>query len=627
MSKVQITGASDWVRRMFEACGPHQWARELLKNSLEAKATQIEFGIEWQAVEKLGVYRRTIIDNGSGMNRDDLLKFFSTLGAGAKKIGGIHDNFGVGAKIATLPWNPEGVVVVSYKDGKPSMIQIVLEPQSGEYELVEFEVGGGRSAVIDPTEVNWVASNDVDWSALRPSWLTDKGTIVVLLGAEAYPDTVLGNPDESEGGIKGLAIYLNSRFWDLSNQNVVVAELRSDKKTQWPTSVDDRDDTRRPNNRRILGARHYLETLPSKDSKLAASGSLMIDEERVMVDWYLWEGKRPQVHMYARENGYIAVRYNDELFSLSVGKVQFRWFGVVESKVQQNLTIILEPQILSVENGRWGVHPEQSRNRLIFTGDGEKGVELPLHDWGFEFTENLPDEIMKAIAAVRGETTGSLDDEEYRKRLQDRFGSRWTMRQLVMTKPKAEKEQTTPAIESEAKVEVSETPVEVLDEILGVRAHSRRKRLKSIKQLVPKAYTGIDGVAVERTVQVDVPKYRFAPKEDFELPWHIAMWDELSNTVVVNQEAPVLLESVKYHQEQYADVYAEEVQKTVMDVFGEVAVAKIAHSQRLKRLVTDEELRNEYRNEKVLTIALMGLLAEESLMGQRLGKFGRKKAA
>lgn len=346
----------------------------------------------------------------------------------------------------------------------------------------------------------------------------------------------------------------------------------------------------------------------------------MIDQERVMVDWYLWEGKRPQVHMYARENGYIAVRYNDELFSLSAGKVQFRWFGVVESKVQQNLTIILEPQILSIENGRWGVHPEQSRNRLIFTGDGEKGTELPIHDWGFEFTENLPDEIMKAIAAARGETTGSLEDEEYRKRLQDRFGSRWTMRQFVMAKPRTEKEQTTPVAESEDQAVV-------LDDIFGARSHSRRKRSKSIKQLVPKAYTGTDGVAVERTVQVDVPKYRFAPKEDFEQPWHIALWDEVNNTVVVNQEAPVLLESIKYHQEQYADVYAEEVQKTVMDVFGEVAVAKIAHSQRLKRLVTDEELRDEYRNEKVLTIALMGLLAEESLMGQRLGKFGRKKAA
>src|SRR5882724_1451135 len=104
--KLRITGASAFVNRMFEACGSYQWAREFLKNSLEAGATRIEFGIEWQAAEKFGVYRRTVIDNGSGMDQAELLKFFSTLGEGGKKIGGIHDNFGVGAKIAALPWNP-----------------------------------------------------------------------------------------------------------------------------------------------------------------------------------------------------------------------------------------------------------------------------------------------------------------------------------------------------------------------------------------------------------------------------------------------------------------------------------------------------------------------------------------
>lgn len=84
--KLRITGASNFVNRMFEACGNYQWAREFLKNSLEATATKIEFGIEWQAVEKLGTYRRTVIDNGLGMDREELLKFFSTLGEGAKKL-------------------------------------------------------------------------------------------------------------------------------------------------------------------------------------------------------------------------------------------------------------------------------------------------------------------------------------------------------------------------------------------------------------------------------------------------------------------------------------------------------------------------------------------------------------
>src|SRR5262245_9471474 len=136
--KLAITGASHFVNRMFEACGPYQWAREFLKNSIEAGAKKVEFGIEWQAVEKLGRYRRTIMDDGSGMAEKELLSFFSTLGAGARKIGGLHDNFGVGAKIASLPWNPEGLVVISYKGGRGSMIWIVLDEESGDYELMEF---------------------------------------------------------------------------------------------------------------------------------------------------------------------------------------------------------------------------------------------------------------------------------------------------------------------------------------------------------------------------------------------------------------------------------------------------------------------------------------------------------
>ena len=108
MKKLSIVGASVFVNRMFEAFGDYEWAREFLKNSLEANATKVEFGIEWQAVEKLGVYRRTVIDNGIGMTRAELLRFFSTLGEGAKRIGGIHDNFGVGAKIAGFLGTPKG---------------------------------------------------------------------------------------------------------------------------------------------------------------------------------------------------------------------------------------------------------------------------------------------------------------------------------------------------------------------------------------------------------------------------------------------------------------------------------------------------------------------------------------
>src|SRR5262249_44637443 len=343
MKKLAIVGASHFVNRMFEACGNYQWAREFLKNSLEAGATKVEFGIEWQAVEKEGVYRRIIADDGFGMTCDELFTFFSTLGDGAKRIGGIHDNFGVGAKIASLPWNPEGVVVISYKDGHASMIRIQLDDDGAEYELCEFRSDKGVAYVINPAEVDW--GEDVNWGAVAPAWAREHGTTIILLGSEEAPDTVLGNPKAGEKDIKGLSVYLNSRFWDLAQSEITVVELRSERKNSWPTGPNDRDDARRPNNRRILGAKHYLTAIPAPNGKLAAASTLPIDEGRVLAHWYLWEGERPAIHSYAKKPGYIAVKYKDELFELSSHKAHFRWFGIADAKVQQNLTIILEPNL------------------------------------------------------------------------------------------------------------------------------------------------------------------------------------------------------------------------------------------------------------------------------------------
>ena len=95
----------------------------------------------------------------------------------------------------------------------------------------------------------------------------------------------------------------------------------------------------------------------------------------------------------------------------------------------------------------------------------------------------------------------------------------------------------------------------------------------------------------------------------------------------MNRDVPILLEAIKHHQQQYPDVFAADVEKIVRDTYGEVAVCKVAHSQKLTAHVPEEDLDLNYRNEAALTISLMGLLAEESLIGQRLGKLGRKKNA
>jgi Histidine kinase-, DNA gyrase B-, and HSP90-like ATPase len=623
MKKIAIVGASHFVNRMFEACGNYQWAREFLKNALEAEATKVEFGVEWQAVEKLGIYRRTIVDNGSGMSRDELLRFFSTLGEGAKRIGGVHDNFGVGAKIASLPWNPDGVVVISYQGGKPSMIQIELDPDSADYQLVEFQSEKGTTYVINPAEVDW--GDDINWSLIAPEWARTNGTTVVLLGSEETPDTILGNPKAGENAIKGLSVYLNSRFWDLTNLDVVVVELRNERKTSWPTGPADRDDARRPNNRRIMGGKYYLADITGKDCKLAASGIVPLDQNRVNARWYLWEGERPAIHSYAKKPGYIAVRYKDELFELTNHKAHFRWFGVADAKVQQNLFVVLEAQLYDPQVGMWGVHPDQSRNRLNFTGNGDKGAPIPMVDWGNEFSELMPQEIREAILKARGEGPNSLTDEEYRKRLQDKFGSRWITTQLVQSTKADDKDpvDATPTNEETQVVERQPNP----------NPHPnphKRKRKRRIQFIRLRAILDGNGQGVERQVAVDVPRFTYVGKDNFENAWHLASWaplDPEGPTVLMNRDCPLLLEAIKHHQEQYPDVYAQEVEEIVRNTYGEVAVCKIAHSQKLAKHVAEEDLDELYRSEAALTVGLMGLLAEESLIAQRLGKLGRKKTA
>jgi hypothetical protein len=615
-----------FVNRMFEACGNYQWAREFLKNAYEAGATKVEFGIEWEAVEKLGVYRRTISDNGSGMTKEELLRFFSTLGEGAKRIGGVHDNFGVGAKIASLPWNPEGVVVISYRDGKPSMIQIELEPDSADYELVEYESENGTTCVINPAEVAW--GKGINWAEVAPDWARQNGTTIVLLGSEEAQDTILGNPKAGENAIKGLSVYLNSRFWDLAHLDVVVVELRNERKTSWPTGPNDKDDARRPNNRRIMGAKYYLADIPGKDSKLAAAGVVALDQNRVEARWYLWEGERPAVHSYAKKQGYITIKYKDELFELTNHKAHFRWFGVADGKIQQNLFVVLEPQLFDPQVGTWGVHPDQSRNRLIFTGNGDKGASIPMADWGNEFSENMPAEIREAILKARGEEPSSITDDEYRKRLQDKFGSRWLTTQLVHKRQAADLDDSDDASPTNEQAQVVEhvltpSPNPSLP-------HPKRKRRRRVHVIHLRANAGGNGQGMEREVAVDVPRFRYTDKDAFENPWHLASWmptDPEGPTVLLNQDSPILLEAIKYHQEQYPDVYAEEVEEIVRRTYGEIAVCKIAHSQKLSKQVNEQDLDDIYRSEAALTVALMGLLAEESLIAQRLGKLGRKKTA
>ncbi len=610
--KVGITGALHFINRMYEACGTFQWARECQMNAQEAGATRVEFGIEWQAVAKHNVYRRTIADDGAGMDQTELLKFFSNLGAGGKPIGGVHDNFGVGAKVSTLPWNPEGVIVISYKAGRGSMIWIKHDTTTAEYELVTFTIGGKKACVVEPGTIA-----DINWGQVRPEWIKDHGTVVVLLGSEENPDTVLGNPQADEGKPKGLSAYLNTRFWKLNGVDVRVIELPGKDKTQWPRTKDERDAHRQVKTREIKGAHHYVSLFKTPAGKLQTTNNLKIANKRVSVTCYVWKGDRPKIASIAKKGGYFALRYKDELFQVTSSKSAFRSFGVSHHAVQQNLTIIIEPQLYEADGDGWGVYPDQSRSRLLFTGDSERGTEVPLEDWGLEFIKRMPKAISEAIRAARADLAASIGGDEYRHRLQEKFGHRWGVTGLVQAKNGDRN--AIPSTATGEQVMVYERTGSPGDQDKVNSKPPQRARRSAV-------HGGVDA-GVEIDVAVDVPRYRLASAKDFDEPWHAAVWaphDADGPTVFVNIESPIIRKAVEYHQSQYPAIYAEEVQRVIYQTFGEIAACKLAHSQQLASTVPAEKLDRDYRNASAFTFAMMGLLAEDTLITHRLSKLGPK---
>jgi hypothetical protein len=183
-----------------------------------------------------GVFRRLIADNGCGMTADELRRFFLNFGGGGKPIGGEHENFGMGAKTSLLPWNRHGLVVISLKDGEISMIRIVYNEAGGFYGLCNEEVEDPTTGelslddVYEPFDATDRPDIGCDWRKVVPGFVLEAGhgTVLVLLGNSPDTWSIKGDPNRLEDVIKGLALYLNHRFWRIPDDlEVFVDEVRS----------------------------------------------------------------------------------------------------------------------------------------------------------------------------------------------------------------------------------------------------------------------------------------------------------------------------------------------------------------------------------------------------------------
>jgi hypothetical protein len=621
---MKTSGTEHFIERTYREGGTFQWVRETLMNAIEAGATRIEYGIEWQAVESSGVYRRVIADNGLGMTGPQLVEFFNTFGGGGKPIGGLHENFGVGAKTSLLPWNRHGLVVISWVGGEPSMIWVQYDEESGEYglRLEETEDADGLFSVDEVYGPYADEEHGCNWEAVRPDWIEDHGTVIVLMGSDPDEDTVLGDPNRSEQDIKGISSYLNRRLWEIpEGVQIAVDELRTHDRLQWLDSAHSPEVTERHNGlRSIRGAKHFIEYSVdnAKAGGISARGTVVLSD-RTNVDWYLWDGPRPQVGSYAALGGFIAALYRNELYDVSSHPATFRSFGVSESAIRSRLWLIVRPPEAVEGAGEFGVYPRTDRNALHILGGPNAGGPLPMNEWGAEFAERMPDQILEAIKLARADGEGTITDTAWRERLADRFGARWRIVRL-RTRPGG--------------------PLKVEPAVGGATATRRPvKRVVSGHRESGTRGGGSGDPAIGRLpgfedarpsrVAGGIPHYRRVGKDDVDTGM-LAAWqpndpDHPEGVVLLNVEHPVLVEQIEFFQRQYPDHYADEIAESVIAVYGETAVAKVAHSEHLKGMHPTSVIEGEFRSSAALTMGLLGLIGEEALIAPRLGRFGVKR--
>jgi hypothetical protein len=221
VTALEVADEEFLVASLIERCPKTAMIRELIMNALEAArhAPEGRRLVEISAQQIDGIAKLTIWNTGPGMDAGELHRICN-IASSIGKQKSLSGNFGMGAKVASLPSNQRGMRYRSCKNGR--VHEVILCKRDGVYgRLRRFHPETGEYLeVIDVTELALTdgRSRDEEW------------TEVVLLGNEATQDTVKdpynGNPEQDA---QWLATYLYHRFYRLPDGVKVVLQKGTHK--------------------------------------------------------------------------------------------------------------------------------------------------------------------------------------------------------------------------------------------------------------------------------------------------------------------------------------------------------------------------------------------------------------
>lgn len=207
VTALEVADEDFLVASLIERCPKAMMVRELMMNALEAARLAPEGRrlVEIIALPLDGTDKLTIWNTGPGMDGSELLRICN-IASSLGKEKSLTGNFGMGAKVASLPSNQRGMRYRSCKDGR--VHEVILCKRDGVY---------GRLRRYHPDTGEYLEVVDVTDLATQDGRETSEDwTEVVLLGNEPNQDTVKdpynGNPGQDA---QWLATYLYHRFYRL----------------------------------------------------------------------------------------------------------------------------------------------------------------------------------------------------------------------------------------------------------------------------------------------------------------------------------------------------------------------------------------------------------------------------
>jgi hypothetical protein len=384
---VQNTGFL--LDRLGQDCHPLQFLRELTQNAIEAikrtpaKGGEITWDMDWVEYDLTGQYKLSIVDNGDGMNGDEMVKYINQLSS-SLSTQDLSGNYGVGANIAAATRNHAGLIYLSWKEGSGSMIHLWRDPRTSQYGLRQFGRPDGTFGHFTDVE-----------DAVKPELINQHGTKIVLVG-QAETDNTMQAPEGAAAPSRWVARYLNTRYFSIPSD----ITIRCREGWEYPRSDKDRNLLRK-----VTGQGPYLA------EHAEASGQVTL--EGAVAHWWILreESALSQNSGFLESSGHIAALYKDELYEMATGRsgmAKLQQFGVWTG--HRRVVIYVEPKAL--EGMR--LTTNTARTDLMVNN-----LPLPWSEWATEFRDKMPAEIEELIERIVAGAQSSDQSDAIRERLKE----------------------------------------------------------------------------------------------------------------------------------------------------------------------------------------------------------------